>query len=340
MGTDAQEYSQLIIGMNIYNFLKAYIGPAYVGLASFCPIASLILLFVNNKIACIVALAICCIGLIAIVFGILRAINKLILDNSDKEQRGISSFYVHQSNDGRKSTFETYRLIQSKRLFLTEIPYNFKWSGTKHPVLTSNSQTIENVCYNNDKNKWDGARIKFNKPLRYNECTVVNVKTNNDDYDNTAKPWISCKLETPIDMMLFRVMLSYKPSEYKAVAIFERKRIDSEIDGEFEYLECVEFNSGNKLYSFCKTNPEPGYIYRLRWEKQYPVRTIIRYSQVFTTRFIKVAFLLYLGIRKQLLSWIYYHLYPNIYRRGLVIFQYIEFLMSIFSSFCFSYFSL
>lgn len=253
--------------MNIYNFLKAYIGPIYAGLASFCSIAGFVLLFIHNKTACIIALVVFCIGLIVLIYGILKAINKLILDNSDREYRGISSFYVYQSNNGRKSTFEVYRLIQCKRLFLTEIPYKFKWTGTKLPKLTSNAQVIENIQHIEDKNKWDGARIKFGRPLRYNECTVVNVKIDNDDFDGAAKPWISCCLEKPLEMMLFRVMLSYKPNGYDVPAIFERKKIDTEIDGEYEYIESVEFNTGNKLYSFCKPNPEPGYIYRLRWEK-------------------------------------------------------------------------
>lgn len=253
--------------MNIYNFLKAYIGPVYTGFASLCSIGGLILMFINNKTACIIALVIFCIGLMVLVYGIMRAINRIILDNSSKEYRRISSFYVYQSNDGRTSTFEVYRLIQCKRLFLTKIPYNFKWTGTKQPVLTSNAQTIENVCHDPDANKWDEAYLRFRRPLRYNECTVINLKTDNDDFDGTAKPWISCKLEEPIEMMLFRVMLSYKPAEYNSRAVFERKKIDTEIDGTYEYIESVEFNAGNKLYSFCKVNPEPGYIYRLRWDK-------------------------------------------------------------------------
>ncbi len=205
--------------------------------------------------------------MLLIIYKILKTINRLILENSDKEYRSISSFYIYQSKDGHKSTFEVYRLIQCKRLFLTEIPYKFKWSGSKQPVLTSSMQTIEDVCHNEDKNKWDGARIKFKKPLRYNECTVVNIKTTNDDFDGAAKPWLSCNLETPIEMMLFRVMLSYKQDGYNRQAVFERKRIDTEIDGEYEYIESVDFNTGNKLYSYCAINPEPGYIYRLRWEK-------------------------------------------------------------------------
>ncbi|WP_288317681.1 hypothetical protein [Xylanibacter caecicola] len=253
--------------MKIYNFLKAYIGSVYVGFASLCSILGLVLLFIESKTACIIALIVFCFGLITIIYGIFKAINKLILDNSESEYRSISSFYVYQSNDGQKSTFEVYRLIQCKRLFLTEIPYNFKWSGSRQPVLTSNAQTIENVHHNGDKNKWDNASIKFGRPLRYNECTVVNIKAENDDFDGTAKPWISCNLKTPIEMMLFRVMLSYKPDTFNKPAIFERKKIDTEIDGEYEYLDSVDYNTGNKQYSFCKVNPAPGYIYRLRWEK-------------------------------------------------------------------------
>ena len=36
----------------------------------------------------------------AILYAVFKAINKLVLDNSDKEYRSISSFYVYQSNDG------------------------------------------------------------------------------------------------------------------------------------------------------------------------------------------------------------------------------------------------
>ena len=62
-------------------------------------------------------------------------------------------------------------------------------------------------------------------------------------------------------------MLSYKPDGFNESAVFERKKIDTEVDGDFEYLESVEFNTGNKQYRFCKVNPEPGYVYRLRWKK-------------------------------------------------------------------------
>lgn len=253
--------------MKVYNFLNAYIGPTYSGLASLCSIVGLILMFTNNKTACIIALSVFCLGFIALIWGILKAINRVILENCDKEYKSISTSYVYHSEDGQKSTLETYRMIQCKRLFLTEIHFNFKWTGSKMPKLSSSTQTIERVKHNEDGNKWDDAVIKFGKPLRYNECTVMNIKSENDDFDGTAKPWLSCKLSTPIDMIDYHVMLSYKSDNFNKSAIFERKKIDTDVDGEFEYLESINFDMGNKMYRFCKISPEPGYIYRLRWEK-------------------------------------------------------------------------
>ncbi len=135
------------------------------------------------------------------------------------------------------------------------------------PVLSSKTQTIENVSHNDNCNKWDEAVVKFNRPLRYNECIVMNIKSDHDDVDNTAKPWLSCKLVNPIEMIMYHVMLSYKESGYHEPAVFERKKIDMDVDGDFEYIESVAFDEGNKVYSFSIVNPEPGYIYRLRWEK-------------------------------------------------------------------------
>ena len=253
----------------VYNFLNAYIGPVFMGLSYLCSILGVILLFVNNKLACIIALIVFCVGFIFIIYGIMKAINKMVLENSDKEYKSIATALVYQttSPDGRKSTLETYRMIQCKRLFLTEIHFNFKWTGTKQPQLSSNAQIIENVHHDEDGNKWDDAIVKFTKPLRYNECTVINIKTENDDFDDTAQPWLSCKLSAPIEMLVFRILLSHKPDNYADPAVFERKKIDADIDGDYKYIERIEFDQKNKQYSFSKVNPEPGFIYRLKWEK-------------------------------------------------------------------------
>ena len=230
------------------NLVRTFIAPYFAFAASVCSIVGLVIILLSNKNATIVALMAFCLFLLIILTGVLL---------------GIAS----QTDDGIKSTFETFRLIQCKRIFLSQIEYRFKWSGTIMPRIFSNSQRIENIKHYSDAQQWDSAILRFKKPLTYNESTVVHIKTENDDHDGTAKPFIYCKLESPIDIMQFRVLLAYKPTGYTEKAIFERKLIDQEIDAEFEYIESIEFNSLYKQYYHVIVDPAPGYIYRLRWKK-------------------------------------------------------------------------
>ena len=249
------------------NLLRTFIAPYFAFAASVCSILGLVIVVLSNQEATIIALIALCLFLLIILVGIILAIEKMIHQNYGKDYKGISSFYVYQTDDGIKSTFETFRLIQCKRMFLSQIVYKFKWSGTIMPRIFSNSQMIENIVHHDDAQQWDSAVLKFKKPLTYNESTVLHVKTENDDHDGTAKPYIYCKLESPIDIMQFRVLLAYKPAGYCEKAIFERKLISQEIDAEFEYLDSIEFNSLYKQYYHVVVDPAPGYIYRLRWKK-------------------------------------------------------------------------
>ncbi len=220
------------------NLVRTFIAPYFAFAASVCSIVGLVIILLSNKNATIVALMAFCLFLLIILTGVLLGIARMLHQNYGKDYKGISSFYVYQTDDGIKSTFETFRLIQCKRIFLSQIEY-----------------------------KWDSAILRFKKPLTYNESTVVHIKTENDDHDGIAKPFIYCKLESPIDIMQFRVLLAYKPTGYAEKAIFERKLIDQEIDAEFEYIESIDFNSLYKQYYHVIVDPAPGYIYRLRWKK-------------------------------------------------------------------------
>lgn len=65
-------------------------------------------------------------------------------------------------------THKTYRVIQSKRIILTEVEQNFKWSGSQMPVITSRLQEVVNVISNN-RDTYDQAILKLKKPLLFNE---------------------------------------------------------------------------------------------------------------------------------------------------------------------------
>lgn len=248
-------------------FLNTVIRPYFTSVASICSIIGLCIVVFSNKNATIIALVTLCLCMLVLLTGVLLAIDKLLHQNYGKDYKSISSFYVYQTDDGMKSTFETFRLIQCKRMFLSQIEYKFKWTGTLMPKIWSKSQLIENIVHHDDTQQWDSAVLKFKKPLMYNESTVVHIKTENDDYDGTAKPYIYCKLESPIDIMQFRVLLAYKPQGYSEKAVFERKLIGQQIDSDYEYIESVEFNCLYKQYYHVVVDPLPGYIYRLRWTK-------------------------------------------------------------------------
>lgn len=249
------------------SIINKLITPYFTIAASACSVIGLVIVFTADHAATIVALIAFCLFLLIILLGILLAINRIISRNYPKDYKSISSFYVFQSDDGEKSMFETYRLIQCKRMFLSQIDYKYKWSGSSKPILKSNSQIIEQQTYKDSPYELDHAIIKFRRPLAYNESTVLHIKTENDDFDHKAKPYISCNLRYPIDVMQFRIMLAYKPDGYKEKAVFERRKLDMEVDSEFEFIERVDFDSLYKQYNYVAVNPSPGYVYRLRWEK-------------------------------------------------------------------------
>lgn len=253
--------------MKLFNFLRTYAGASFIYFASFCSIASLVLFFINYKLACIFALCFFCLGLLILLIGILRGINKMIKDNSEEEYKRIAAFFSFQSSDGVTATYEMFRMIQSKRLFLSDIQHNFKWDGPHTPQISSRSQNIIGKKFYPDKDKWDEATIRFKQPLKYNECSVVNVKSDHDDYDQIPQPHLTSKLDAPIDVITFRVLLTYKPDGYNVAATLKRKKIKADIERDYEIMKSVPFDTHHKLYYYCLIDPDPGYYYRLEWDK-------------------------------------------------------------------------
>lgn len=249
------------------NFLKRYIYPWFIDAASLASIIGLIIAFSSKEYAIIISLVTFCLVLILILVAILIAINKTIVRNHPEEYKKVSSFYVFQCDDGIHSTFETYRLIQCKRAILSKLEYKYKWSGNIFPKISSDNQLIEQLPPNNDPCKYDTAIIKFTKPLTYNESTVLHIKTENDDIDGKAKPYLECKLTSSIEIMQFKILLAYKPETYSKMAIVTRRLIDSETTPEFERIGSVSFNQKYKQYAHVILRPDVGYIYRIEWEK-------------------------------------------------------------------------
>lgn len=115
--------------------------------------------------------------------------------------------------------------------------------------------------------RYDHVVLKFKKALSYNESAVVHFHANMDDVDNTAQPYLDVKIEEPISVVNFRVILAYKDATFSERAQFMRKPINSGVPADYQILETVSFNSYSKSYEYVLTNPEVGYFYRLQWVK-------------------------------------------------------------------------
>lgn len=57
-------------------------------------------MLVSNETYTLIALIVLCLGFIILIYGILRGINKIVLDNSSEDYRRISSFCIFQAHDG------------------------------------------------------------------------------------------------------------------------------------------------------------------------------------------------------------------------------------------------
>lgn len=236
-------------------------------IASISSILGIILTFMADSGAVILSLSFFCLALLAVLIGVFVTMSKMLRQNHVNEYEKISSFYEYRSDDGVRSTFEVYRLIQSKRALLTQIEYKFKWSGSIPPRISSNSQTIDQPVFSNSSTEWDKCVIHFPEALTYNESTVVHIRCENDDHDGKAESYISTKLDSPIKIMHFKVLLAYKPDGYRKAAVFERKLIGSDVEDKWHYLEEVSFDPEYRQYQLVVVSPPPGYVYRLRWEK-------------------------------------------------------------------------
>lgn len=241
--------------LNVFNLIAG--SASIVGV--FC------LFFSDERVGGIALLAFCvflALLLISTWIGLIKFIQK---ENPEKYKK-ISAFTSYETSDGIQGVYEVFKVIQSKRLILQTIEHNFKWTGTKQPELSSNLQEIKQVVYSND-NSYDTALLSLRKPLKYNEAGTIHVKAVTDDFDHAAHPHLDYKVNSEINVILFRVTLKNKTEHFNKPAKLLKKQIESDTPVDYQLFGSVPFDGQSKSYQYYLTEPEIGYYYRLEWEK-------------------------------------------------------------------------
>ena len=227
---------------------------------SIASIISLLTLTFQDKINAIFAL------FFIIVFLVLLLLRALLF--KFKHPSGaikISTLNKYVTENGKNICYEVRKHIQSKKFVLRHYHHKFKWSGSNEPKIFSDLQEVLLTTRGNNI-EYDEIKLKFKKPLFYNEIGLIHLKMDLDDSDNKSKPYLAIKVEEPTKMIQFQCVLKYKPDGYDNKARLYRYKINSPIFSE-STIKKVNFDLITKSYDETVYNPDVGYYYVLKWEK-------------------------------------------------------------------------
>ena len=236
-------------------------------LSGISSIAGFIVVLCSDKNKVIIVLIAIIVFLVALLLSIWYAISKILQKEFDRDYLKLSFFTKYEYLDKTHISYDGYRLIQSKRAFLPDIRWAFKWTGSKQPKISSTLQNCDGQIIRSSSNDYDHIVLKFKKALLYNESAVVHFHADMDDVDDTAQPHLDVRVDEPISVVDFRVILAYKDANFNEQARFMRKPVNSRVPTNYQILETVNFNTHSKSYEYVLTNPDVGYFYRLEWIK-------------------------------------------------------------------------
>lgn len=250
---------------DIFIFTGYFNAKVFLYIASFASIFGVATFFIEKSWAVISALIFFCIMLLAFTLSLIYTLFR-VLAVRNREYESKSTFIKYEALTKTNSFYETYKLIQSKKPLLSEIDYNFKWTGTILPIISSNLQDVINVVDLQDSEKYDKAILKLKTPLYFNQSQILHFRAELNDTDLRANPWVSNRIIQNVEIIHYRIILKYKTHNYNKNAFVERIKTNS-ISRQFEVIQEIPFDNLTRSYEYHLLYPTLGFTYRIRWEK-------------------------------------------------------------------------
>jgi hypothetical protein len=171
------------------------------------------------------------------------------------------------TTDGKHLVYETTRHIQIKTAVMRHFEHRFFWTGSKDPVITSTLQEPSKIDpIPGEKTKC--VRLKFKQTRVFDEVEVIHIRMDLDDSDQTSKPYLSHRVETPITLISWRIELLHAANTYHGShAVITRTALSNQGNPVEEHLEKVPFDAITKSFLYSIIHPEPGYQYCMTWPK-------------------------------------------------------------------------
>lgn len=174
-----------------------------------------------------------------------------------------ATYLNYSTKDGQHIVYELQKYLQCKTFMMDDHIHDFYWTGTNPPIVSSTLQEFKRVIKGANKGDYDKVLLKFKTPLLYNDFSIVHIKMDLDDSDNSSKPFCSQKIIEKVQLISFRIEL--KHLENNQEARLERKKINTQLDQEYELVEYISFDQNSRSYSYNLFDPEVGYSYRIKW---------------------------------------------------------------------------
>lgn len=253
--------------MKLFTNISKFIGPYFVVFASAASIISLILVFISNTTAVIVALTSFIIFLFALSFKLLSLINSYLEQIYPVGYHSNFAFIKYTTIDGKHIVYESYKALQCKMPIMLEYNHGFKWSGNKPPVIKSSLQTLGTIIPATNNTDYDRIPFCFTNPLLYNQSAVLHINMELDDSDGKSSPYLESRVASPVEVICYRVELFHKDKKYKSDAKIYKRLINAVITPKDELITSVPFNQLTKSFEYFLLKPQMGYYYRMEWEK-------------------------------------------------------------------------
>jgi|GEM_PF-5996440 len=183
------------------------------------------------------------------------------------QTKKLSTFYKYRTDDAKNIEYEVFKNIQCKRILLTEYEHGFNWTGSIPPIIESDLQDVQQEVIKGMHHEYDKIILSLKNPLGYNDAGVMHIRMKLDDSDQRSATRLESRVEYPVEMIHFRVELRYKPKDYDRKATLSRQRINSTTSAVFDHICYINFDLHTKCYDYPLLNPEPGFFYRIEWER-------------------------------------------------------------------------
>lgn len=237
-----------------------------------CQISSLVGLvatFIEKSWAIYVALSFICLAVLSFIVAFFVLLSKRFGEKYPEGFKRVASFCFYKTEDGINISCDTKRIIQSKSLCLSEIDHKFKWTGRNTPKFSAEPHHIVATTKTTGSGDYafDVNKVKLDKPLLYNETGVICVNAIVEDKEKISGPFLSHRVDFPVELLVFSILLGDKSSKFCENAILSRKKIDSMISNDYELIKEISFEQKHKRYYVELKNPDVGYYYKIEWKR-------------------------------------------------------------------------